>query len=188
MENFLLCFIEKCAGRHSFAHQHGCRNINVWRLFQTSTSRNSSIYWYIDLTLTLKTGLFTLCKSFVKKVIDLKLLMTLLQTKSRCHLDIKLIFWILYRWSSSCFFFVKFHFEFFASQLNHHKSKPCRNMTKKLQAICQLHFYEFNLKIYLSLSLFFDDVCLCATFHFWSHTVPNEISHNFQQLAQTLNE
>ena len=29
---FLLCCTGKWAGGHSFAYQHGCRNINVWRL------------------------------------------------------------------------------------------------------------------------------------------------------------
>ena len=31
LENFLLCYMGKWAGRHSFAYQHGCRNINVWK-------------------------------------------------------------------------------------------------------------------------------------------------------------
>ena len=30
LENFLLFVWEKCVGRHCFAYQHGCRNINVW--------------------------------------------------------------------------------------------------------------------------------------------------------------
>ena len=29
LENFLLCSMGKWAGRHSFAHQHGCCNINA---------------------------------------------------------------------------------------------------------------------------------------------------------------
>ena len=29
MENFLLCYVGKWVDGHSFAYQHGCRNINV---------------------------------------------------------------------------------------------------------------------------------------------------------------
>ena len=29
--HFFISYMGKRAGRHSFAHQHGCRNINVWR-------------------------------------------------------------------------------------------------------------------------------------------------------------
>ena len=31
LKNFLLCYMGKWAGGRSFAHQHGCHNINVWR-------------------------------------------------------------------------------------------------------------------------------------------------------------
>ena len=31
LDNFLLCYIGKWVGGHSFAHQHGSRNINLWR-------------------------------------------------------------------------------------------------------------------------------------------------------------
>ena len=46
LENFLLCYMAKWAGRCSFAYQHGCCNINVWKfsVLWTAVSLAFSVY------------------------------------------------------------------------------------------------------------------------------------------------
>ena len=38
LENYLLCYMGKLTGGHSFTHQHGCPNINVWGFSKISTA------------------------------------------------------------------------------------------------------------------------------------------------------
>ena len=79
-ENVLLWYIGKWDGEHSFAHQHGYRNItwNLQRYF--------------------KMLLLTLCESFVTKVVNSNFFMTSLQTKNSRFLrpvsDHVLINWV----------------------------------------------------------------------------------------------
>ena len=40
----LLCYMGKLAGRHSLANQHGCRNINVWRVYNLWTALTLAFY------------------------------------------------------------------------------------------------------------------------------------------------
>ena len=84
LENFLSCCIGNWAGGRSFAHQHGSSNINAWRFSKLWTAVTLAFIgistWHLQRPF--KTGLFTLCKSFVKKGRQFEVLMTLLQTKN----------------------------------------------------------------------------------------------------------
>ena len=68
LEDFLLCYMGKRAGRLSFAHQHGYCNINVWRFFKLWTAATLACIgistW--NLQRDFKMGLITLRKNFVK--------------------------------------------------------------------------------------------------------------------------
>ena len=69
LEDFLLCYVGKWACGHSFAHQHGCRNINVWKFLKFWTAVTLV---YIgtstrNLQRPFEMGLSTLCKNFVQK-------------------------------------------------------------------------------------------------------------------------
>ena len=65
---FLLYYMGKWAGGHSFAHQHGCHNINVSRFSKLLTAVTLSLIGIstrTDLKITFKTDLFTSYKNFV---------------------------------------------------------------------------------------------------------------------------
>ena len=73
LKKFLLCYIGKWADGHSFAYQHDCKNMNVWRFFKLWTAKTLALtggsIW--NLQEPFKQALFTLCKNFVKTVVNL---------------------------------------------------------------------------------------------------------------------
>ena len=70
---FFIMLYGKMGWGRSFAYQHGCRNINVWKSSKFWTAItfafNGVSTW--NLQRCFKMGLFTFCKNFVQKISNL---------------------------------------------------------------------------------------------------------------------
>ena len=73
LDIFLLCYMGKWAGRHSFANQHGCRKINVWRFSKLWIAVTLAFFGIStrNLQRPFKKGLFTSFENFVRKIVNL---------------------------------------------------------------------------------------------------------------------
>ena len=69
----LKSFLLRNMGKWVYARQHGCHNINVWRFskFWTAVIRKFIGVSTWNLQRPFKMRLFTLCKNFVWKIVDL---------------------------------------------------------------------------------------------------------------------